>query len=160
MGLPPLRGYPGAMLKNRPAVTLLELLSALALFAVLAAFAFPRLQHAADVFSVRAARDAVLGAAARARALAIARGEAQLLVDEPSATVAITTQRGTQAHSSFDLQQRYGVQLDIANSTRTSALVEYDVLGLGRFAALTVRLQRRSAVAGVTFSAYGRPRVW
>ena len=79
---------------------------------------------------------------------------------ESSSTVAITTQGGTQPQSSFDLNQRYGVQLDIANSVRTSALVEYDVLGLGRFAALTVRLQRRSAVAGVTFSAYGRPRVW
>jgi len=160
MGLPPFRGYPGVMWKNRPAVTLLELLSVLALLGVFLSFAFPRFQHAADVFSVRAARDAVLGAAARARALAIARGEAQLLVDEPTATVAITTQGGAQRHSSFDLAQRYGVTVDIANSTRTSALVEYDVIGLGRFAALTVRLQRRSAVAGVTFSAYGRPRGW
>ena len=148
------------MLKNRPAVTLLELLSALALLGILFTFAFPRFQHAADVFSVRAARDAVLGAAARARALAVARGEAQLLVDEPSASIAITTQSGAHRHSSFDLGQRYGVTVDIANSARTSALVEYDVLGLGRFAALTVRLQRRTAVAGVTFSAYGRPRGW
>jgi prepilin-type N-terminal cleavage/methylation domain-containing protein len=148
------------MLRNNAAFTVLELLTALALLAILFAFALPQLHHAADVFSVRAARDAVLGAAARARALAVARGEAQLLVDEPTATVAITTQAGGRRHSAFDLRQRYGVSMDIANSARTSALVEYDALGLGRFAALTVRLQRGSVVGGVTFSAYGRPRVW
>jgi len=148
------------MLKNHSGVTLLELLNALALLAILFGFALPRLHHAIDVFSVRAARDAVLGAAARARGLAVARGEAQLLVEETGSLIAITTQGGTQRVSSFDLNQRYGVSLDITNSARTSALVEYDVLGLGRFAGLTVRLQRHSAVAGVTFSAYGRPRGW
>src|SRR5262245_43288764 len=148
------------MLKNRPGVTLIELLNALVLLGILFEFAIPGLRHAADVFSVRAARDAVLGAAARARALAVARGEAQLMVDEAGATVAITTQGGAQRLDTFDLAQRYGVSLDITNSARTSALVEYDVLGLGRFAGLTVRLQRRTAVAGITFSAYGRPRGW
>ena len=148
------------MLKNQTGFSLTELVTALTLLAILFAFALPQFHHAADVFSVRAARDAVLGAAARARALAVARGEAQLLVDEPSATVAITTQGGARRHSAFDLSQRYGVSVDIANSARTRALVEYDALGLGRFAALTVRLQRGSVVGGVTFSAYGRPRAW
>ena len=148
------------MFKNKTGVTLLELLTALAILAILFSAAIPSFQHTIDVFSVRAARDAVLGAAARTRGLATARGEAQLLVDEAGSIIAITTQNGAQRVGTFDLNQRYGVSLDITNSARTSALVEYDVLGLGRFAGLTVRLQRHSAVAGVTFSAYGRARGW
>jgi prepilin-type N-terminal cleavage/methylation domain-containing protein len=148
------------MLRNHSGVTLLELLTALTIIAILLSAALPSLHHAIDVSSVRAARDAVLGAAARARALAVARGEAQVLVDEAGSLIAITTQNGSQRVVTFDLNQRYGVSLDITNSARTSALIEYDVLGLGRFAGLTVRLQRRSAVGGVTFSAYGRARAW
>ncbi|HSL69839.1 MAG TPA: hypothetical protein VK864_06325 [Longimicrobiales bacterium] len=148
------------MLRQRPAFTVPELITTLVLLGILFGTAVPAFRHAIDVVSVRAARDTIVGAAARARALAVARGDAQLVVDEAAGIVAMAINRGAQRISETDLGDRYGVTMRIANSTRPIAVVDYDGLGIGRFANLTVQLQRRSASGGVTFSAYGRPRAW
>jgi hypothetical protein len=90
----------------------------------------------------------------------VARGDAQLLVDEAAGVIAVAVNQGSRRIIEFDLGSRYGVTLSIANSARPLAAVDYDALGIGRFANLTVQLQRRTVSGGVTFSAYGRPRAW
>lgn len=144
-------------MRSRPAITLLELLLVLALIGAVLSIAVPRFFHALDVLSVRAARDALLSAASRTRALAVARGGADLVVDESARLELVAA--GVLVEQ-LDLAARYDVQLDIQSSARTRVNLRYDALGVGRLAGLTIRLARGSAASGVTFSAYGRPRLW
>ena len=144
-------------MRARPAYTIPELLFVVLLIGIALSIAVPRYLHALDVLSVRAARDVVLAAAARTRALAIARGGADLMVDE-SATLDVVT-RGVLVDR-IDLAQRHGVQLDIEHSARRRVGLHYDALGVGRLAGLTILLTRGDADAGISFSAYGRPRTW
>jgi prepilin-type N-terminal cleavage/methylation domain-containing protein len=139
--------------------SLLELLLVFTLLGVLLGLAAPPFIHALDVFSVRAARDVLLSAATRTRSLALSRGHAFLNVHE-NGTVAVLWPDTATEFVRFDLQSRYGISIDIENSARSSAILEYDALGIGRLAGLTVRLRRGRASGAVTFSAYGRPRAW
>jgi Tfp pilus assembly protein FimT len=148
------------MIRSRqPAHTTPELLLVFTLLAILAAFAVPSLVRARDALSVRAARDAIVSAATRTRSLAMARGGAFLRVNEDG-VIAVLARDTARVHSQWDLGQRYGITIQIENSSRTSALLEYDALGVGRLANLTVRVQRGQTAGIVTFSAYGRPRPW
>jgi prepilin-type N-terminal cleavage/methylation domain-containing protein len=139
--------------------TMLELLLVFTLLSVLLGLAAPSFLYALDVFSVRAARDTLLGAATRTRSLALARGRAYLHIQEEGVVSVFSPDTMTEFRR-FDLQGRYDVSIDIENSARTAAFLEYDALGVGRLANLTVRLRRGRASGAVTFSAYGRPRVW
>ncbi len=147
------------MICRQPAHTTPELLLTCTLLAVLAAFAVPSLVRARDALSVRAARDAIVTAATRTRSLAMARGGAFLRVNEDG-VIAVLARDTARVHSQWDLGQRYGIRIEIEHSSRTSALLEYDALGVGRLANLTVRVQRGQTAGTVTFSAYGRPRTW
>ena len=144
-------------MRARPAFTLPELILVLVLIGIVLGIAVPRFLHTLDVLSVRAARDALLSAAARTRSLAVARGGADLVVDESARLDVVSV--GTVVEQ-IDLGARYRVLLDIQSSARTRVSLRYDALGVGRLAGLTVRLARGQAESGVTFSAYGRPRLW
>ena len=144
-------------MRARNAFTLPELLIVLSIASIALALAMPSFLHAIDLLSVRAARETLLAAAFRTRTLALARGGAELVIDENgTATIHAAGARV----DSMNLTQRYRVSIQLENSARSRSSVRYDLLGVGRLAGLTVRLQRRSAEAGISFSAYGRPRVW
>jgi prepilin-type N-terminal cleavage/methylation domain-containing protein len=136
-----------------------ELLIVVAVLGALLMIALPAVTGARAVFSVRAARETVMAAATRTRSLALSHGGAQLQIDALTGAVSVSTADSTIIEH-WSLRDLHGVAVTIEHSARTTALIEYDRLGVGRLANLTVRLARGSAVGGVTFSAYGRPRAW
>lgn len=136
-----------------------ELLIVVAVVSVLLMLALPAVTRARDVFSVRAARETIMAAATRARALALNQGGAQLQVDAITGALTISNGDSTTA-TGWNLRDLHGVALIIEHSSRTTAAITYDRLGVGRLANLTVRISRGSATGGVTFSAYGRARAW
>ncbi len=138
--------------------TLAELLIGLALLSALLMIALPGVSRALDVFSVRAARETLLSAATRTRSLALSHGGAQLQLDVSGALIMST--RDSVVTERWNLRDLHGVALTIENSARTSGVISYDRLGVGRLANLTVRVSRGRAAGGVSFSAYGRPRPW
>lgn len=142
---------------NRAGYTLPEICLALGLAGIILGLAVPRFRHGLDVLAVRGARDALIGASARARSLGITRGAGALRIGE-DAMLRIES-RGTVVEA-FDLGRLYGVQLDIEHSQREEATLHYDLIGVGRLANLTVRLTRSEVQGRITFSAYGRPREW
>jgi type II secretory pathway pseudopilin PulG len=136
-----------------------ELIVTLSLVGILLSLSVPSIARSVDVLSVHAAREAVVSAAAQARVLAISRGGAFLRISE-AGVVEVVGRDTVQLARHWDLADRYGVALEIENSPRTDALLEYDALGVGRMANLTLRVRRRGAQGAITFSAYGRPRTW
>src|SRR5438046_10605641 len=66
---------------HKQGTTLVELLFALAVFAALIGYAFPRVARTIERFAVRAAADALTAQVARARFAAITHGGADLIVD-------------------------------------------------------------------------------
>jgi Tfp pilus assembly protein FimT len=144
---------------RNPGYSTPELLLALTLLAVLAGLAAPGLVRALDVLSVQAGREAVVAAATRTRSLAVVQGGAFLRLNE-NGTVDVLARDTVRVQASWDLRDRYGTRLEIDNSARTIMLLEYDALGLGRLANVTVRIRRGDAEGAVTFSAYGRARAW
>ncbi len=68
----------------------------------------------------------------------------------------IATVRGDTLRAT-DLAARHGVRADAG---RPSLRLRYDGLGIGRIANSTIRLQRGTAEAGLSISAYGRVRTW
>ena len=157
MAVPRVAGYRTAMI-SRAGLTTLELLCVLTLLSVAAGIAAPGFFHALDVLSVRAARDVIVTAAVQTRSAAVARGGAYLRVAEDGGVAVL--QRDSTQRFSWQLRERYGIALDIENSARSIVLLEYDALGVGRLANLTVRVRRGRASGAITFSAYGRPRTW
>jgi len=146
--------------RSRPGVTLLELLCSLALLGVLLGMVAIPIARVADVLAVRAARDAILNAAARTRALATRHGGAHLSVSAADGAVAITTRDGVVADTLVRLSSDYRVEVGFDDSRLAVATMRFDALGLGRLANRTIRLRRGVVTAGVTFSAYGRARPW
>ncbi|MEO5511848.1 MAG: type II secretion system protein [Longimicrobiales bacterium] len=144
---------------ERPGFTLLELTCALALIGIILGIAAPPFSSARDILAVRAARDAIVAASARARASAIHHGGADMQIDAAAGTVRITS-RDRVIDESVALTGMLAVLIQLDGTQATSATLVYDGLGLGRVASRTISLRRRGAVGGVTFSSYGRPRVW
>jgi Tfp pilus assembly protein PilE len=145
---------------RRSGTTIVELITALVVIGVLVLLASTSFSNARDVLAVRGARDAVIAASARARAFAVAHGGASLVIDAAAGKLRITT-RDRVIDESSDVTSAVGVgiELDASHSVSSVALA-YDALGIGRLASRTITLRRERAVAGVTFSAYGRPRAW
>ena|SRR5687768_10220892 len=143
---------------RRPAYSLLELVFTLTITGIALGVAVPSGLHGIDVLSVRAARSVIVSMSSRARALGIARGNGELVLDEAGSVVEIRSNGAV--FQRYDLLDRHRVALTLENSTRSRASLEYNAIGLGRLAGITVRVTRRSATGGVTFSTYGRPRLW
>lgn len=150
------------MIKGRPSpgTTLIELLFTLGLLAVLAALAYSPLRRGMDQLAVRSARDALAAGVARARAAAILRGGAALVVDVAGARFWIEAADGDAVAPPVDLGRLYGVRLEVAGAAESPVRLGFDGRGLGRLANRTFSVRRGSAVAGLTLSTYGRPRPW
>ena len=138
--------------------TLLELMVTLAIMSAVLLVVVPNAMQALDVFSVHAAREALITASARTRSLAISRRGALLQIDEQRGTLTLISD--SSVINRWNLRELYGVDLTIEHSARTIVELTYDQLGIGRLANLTLRVARGRVEGGVTFSAYGRPRAW
>lgn len=160
--VPPRSGaHHGTMsLRNQPGLTLLELLCALAVMGVLLGMAAIPVARVGDVLAVRAAREAIVNAAATARALAASHGGAALTIEVREGTLAIATRDGAVADTVSRIARAFRVDVGFDDARLAVATIRFDALGLGRLASRTVHVQRGSARGGVTFSAYGRARAW
>lgn len=138
-------------------MTLSETLLSLSIVGILATFAAPPARRGLHGLQVRAAREAVFGAAVRTRAAALARGGASLVLDAEQRTATVTSAAGTQVYqlslAEFDV--------DIATDGSASLItLPYDGRGLGRMTSRTVHFRKGGAHAALTFSSYGRVRRW
>jgi prepilin-type N-terminal cleavage/methylation domain-containing protein len=150
-----------AMFNRTPrGVTLLELLLSLVLMGVLLGMAAVPVAWAGDVLAVRAARAALVNAAATARVLATRHGGATMVIHAASGTVSLETRDGVVVDTVARLGSAHGVRLEFDDAGLEAASIRFDGLGLGRLANRTVRVQRGAVAGGVTISAYGRVRAW
>ena len=144
----------------RSGLSLLELLTSLAILGVLLGMVAVPIARAGDSLAVRAARGAILNAAATTRALATGHGGATLTIRAADGALAIETRDGAVADTLVRLASEYHVAVAFDDARLPAATLRFDGLGLGRLASRTVRLKRGRVTAGVTFSAYGRGRPW
>ena len=142
---------------RHPGTTLIELIVVMAVLAILLGVAVPSSAQWRDAAAVRAARDELASALARARATAVSRGGAALVLDPLAGRFWTVTDSG-RAGETVSLEDRYGVQVDPGGEE--PVIFRYDGLGIGRLASRTVRIRRGTAEAGLTVSAYGRTRRW
>src|SRR5690606_34042033 len=101
-----------ARMRNRPATTLPELLTVLAILAIVATITAPRVGSALDLYATRAARDALAAAIGRTRVLAIARGSATLELDGTTSTIRIQDATGAFADE-LPLQSMFRVSCEL-----------------------------------------------
>lgn len=138
---------------RRAAVTLVELLIVLALFAVLLGLAFPRLAGAADRAAVRAALLDAGTVFAAARDVAIHR-RAAVAVRIDTVAGAVQAQLGVDVLLRRDLRAAYGVRLA---TTRDSMAFDARGLGVGT-ANLSLVARRGGSVDTLFVSRLGRIR--
>lgn len=143
-----------------PGHTLPELLILLAVLAIAASMTAPRVSSGIDGFAVRAARDAAAAVLAQARALALARGSAVVVVDGAAGTVGLEAPAGRVAGDVVRLSALFHVEVDADGAAGSTVTLRFDALGIGRFANHTLRFHRGGAAAHLTLSSYGRPRRW
>jgi prepilin-type N-terminal cleavage/methylation domain-containing protein len=143
-------------MSNRTGFTLLEVALVLLILATLLLGVVPSYHRALDAAAVRGARSELVSAFAVTRATAIRSGGAAIIIDTAAGDVWLETAGGMRLSGSFPLAARYGVTVE---SDRASPLVlRYDALGIGRLTNAAIRVQRGSARASLTVSAYGRVR--
>ncbi len=139
------------------AYSLAELTVALLLLTVLLGLALPPFRRALAFAEARSARDVVAGEAARARALAAARGGADVVLDVNARRVWIeAVDTSTAPRPLGDGRLRVSADGTSADTIR----LRYDGLGLGVLANRTLRFRAGPAEAGLTISSYGRVRSW
>jgi len=145
-------------MKNRSATSLTELLLVLTLLGILFTLAMPHARHGLDAMRVRSARESTVGAALRARSLAVAHGGADLVLDLSAETASAVDGNGVLAEQTALSQ--YDVRISADGTSSSRIVLRYDALGIGRMASRTIRFRRGRAEAGLTFSSYGRIRRW
>jgi type II secretory pathway pseudopilin PulG len=139
---------------------LLELAVVLSILGVLVGLAYPSLRRGLDGIAARGARDALGMGVARARAAAVARGGAALIVDIQGARFWVEAAAGDTVGRPVDIGKRYGVRLALEGAPAERVALRFDGLGIGRVTNRTFQVRRGRAEAHLTLSAYGRPRVW
>ena len=144
--------------RNSPGYTLFELIIVLGLLGLLLGLAAPPVARALAWARVRTARDVVAMGTARARALAVARGGAELVLDLPRARAWIEAP-DTATPPELVGDARW-LRLSADGAGGDTVRIGYDDLGLGRMAGRTLRFRSGSAEARLTVSAYGRVRTW
>lgn len=143
---------------KRPAYTLVELAIALLCLAVLLGLAAPPLRRALAWTRVRAARDVVAAQAARARALAVARGGAELVLDLRHARAWLAA--ADTATPAIPVADERLVRMSADGADSDTLRIAFDGVGLGRVASRTLRFRTAGAEARLTLSGYGRVRLW
>lgn len=147
--------------RNPPSgTTLLELVLVLTILGVLFGIAHSPLRRGLDGMAARGARDALAVGVARARAAAVGRGGATLLVDLRRAAFWVEDLAGDTVGAPVDLAARYRVQVALDGAPAERVALRFDGLGIGRVTNRTFQLRRGRAEARLTLSAYGRPRSW
>jgi type II secretory pathway pseudopilin PulG len=144
----------------RPGITLIELLFALVLATALGGVAAPRFSAALDRVAVSAATDSFAAQVTRARALALARGGARLMLDVRCACSWLEDIDGRHAASEVWFGSSYGVTLLVDGFRDTPVELSFDALGIGRLVNRTLRFRRGRIERRSTVSAYGRVRTW
>ncbi len=144
---------------DRPGVSLVELIFALIVMAVLLGLAMPPLHRAVDVVASETARDALAAYLGRTRLAAVAAGGALLVLNPATGTARIEVVRGA-SPPPLRLAGDYGVRMSMDGSAGRPVVLRFDGLGLGQIASRTIRLRRGAAEAGLTISSYGRARRW
>lgn len=143
-----------------PGITLVELVFALSLLGILIGIAYPQLRSGLDRLAVRGARDALHAGVARARAAAIARGGASLVVELEAGRYRVRDASGREIAPPVEFGPQYRVEVRTDGAAVDSVVLRFDGRGLGRLANRTFRLRRGRAEARLTLSNYGRPRRW
>jgi len=145
--------------------TLVELVFVLLLLGVTASTVAQSARRVRDRASVDAAREAVVGLLAEARAAAIEHGEATVRISGRPWLATVLTQGSTLRRVA--LTSDFGVELELggagqggASQTGADAEVElhYDALGLGRMAGQTLLFRRGAEEGSLVVSSYGRVR--
>jgi type II secretory pathway pseudopilin PulG len=140
---------------SAPAFTILEILALLAVLGSTLAVSLPAARHQLDRTAVLAAREEVAGLFHRARAEAVARGGASLLLSADPPVVELAG--GQELLARCRLEDQYGARLTMTLSGgRMEAALRFDALGLGRVASQTIRFSRGEAEAVLVVSSYGR----
>jgi prepilin-type N-terminal cleavage/methylation domain-containing protein len=137
--------------------TLLELVTVLAILAILAGSAAPTAARWRDAAAVTAARDEVVTRLAWTRMAAASHGGARLVLDVAGGVYRVELADGRVAHHA-DLHARHRVT--VLAGTADSLDLRFDGLGIGRMTGRTIQFQRGRVVAGLTISPYGRFRRW
>ena len=125
----------------------------LSLLTLAVAGVFPALMARMDHLAVVAAREEVMGVFHRARALAVAKGGATVLLTSQPSTVSL--QSGEKVHSFISLEDSRDVRLSLSGN-RSEVELSFDPLGLGRVASQTLTFSRGSSTARLVISSYGR----
>lgn len=133
--------------------TLLELVVAVALAALVLGAGLPAARRSVDRMAVVGAREALVGMVVRARSEAVARGGAVLVLDAAGATARV--EAAGEVVDALDVASAFGVHLD-PGGTASEVRLAFDGLGIGRIASRTVKLRRGRAEAGIVVSSYGR----
>ncbi|HEX6589358.1 MAG TPA: prepilin-type N-terminal cleavage/methylation domain-containing protein [Longimicrobiales bacterium] len=140
--------------------TLIELLVVLALLALAIGLAYPSARAASDAWAVRAARDGVAAVLAGARASALTRRGAEVLLVPDQGVVLLRAGTAPVSPRALLHLDEWRVALTSPGFTGDTIVIRYDAIGIGRLANRTLRFERGRAVAGLTVSAYGRVRAW
>lgn len=142
---------------RRRGTTLAELIVTMGLLAIVATIGARGVGRALDRVSVQVARDGLASQFAEARALAVARGSAAVVVDPAAERSEIESPLGQSTGRLLSYTD--GIDLQVVGSLGPVS-IEFDSRGVGVFAGRTFRLVRGAAEAGLTLSSYGRPRRW
>ena len=136
-----------------PGTTLLELITVLTLIGVGGATLAPTARRLAEGAAVAAAREQVVALLLEGRGAAVASGGATVVLraSPPAGRIDAGSRIGRWEALSPDITMHLG-------SSRDSAQVRFDGLGIGRFANLSLYVRRGNATTGLVISSYGRIR--
>jgi type II secretory pathway pseudopilin PulG len=134
----------------RQGISLLEAVAALTLLGVLAGLAAPPLSRLRDRAVVHVARESLIGLVSETRAAAMAAGAATLVVRPVPPRASIVVRGDTVRVVTLD--EEGAVRMPGGRPVE----LDFDGLGLGRFASATLRFSAGQATATVVVSSYGR----
>jgi hypothetical protein len=144
----------------RAGTALADLIIAMAIIAVMATIAIPRLARARDSFAVLVARDAAASAIDRARTLATARGTARIVLDPAASELRIEAPVGAPVRSPLRFRDAFAVDMTVDGQSTGTVSLDFNAMGLGVSANRTVRMRRGAQEARLSLSLYGRVRRW
>lgn len=142
-------------MRTRAGFSLIELITATIILAVMAGIAVPPMVRARDAIAVRSARAELAAAVATARSTAVLTGGASMIIDVPN-DVAWIDAPAFRGPLRYDVGLRYGVTLRSARDAPVT--LRFDALGIGRMTSSTVRIRRGTSEVALVISAYGRVR--